>query len=231
MVVSSAASSGQSSSGLIPLACGLFASVIGLGILTDFHGFADEFVRGSYASTAGLRRVPPWKWMPRKSDEEELANRVKQVRLIAIPFAIAGPILIVVGVVQIARGHFAVPRGPAAPLPVVFMFVGFVLVGMFQYWRRGGLLRLAAGRGGWRRGAAITASLGALSFAVFTALGFTTLGIAGWLVGGLSSLSLVTSLREPAPTTQVNAPSLPPPKPAPPSDPEEAADDAAFRWL
>lgn len=106
-----------------------------------------------------------------RDPEEGLADRVKRARLIAIPFAVLGPIMTVAGVVQMARGHVGVPRGPAFPLPFALVFVGFALVAMFQYWRRGGLFRLAAQQGGWMRVAAVAASLGAVSFGVFIALG------------------------------------------------------------
>jgi hypothetical protein len=224
------ASSHQAAPGFFLLAWGLFASIVGLGLVTDFRGFADTFTRSAHAQSSWMRRVPPWKWMHRKSEEEELADRVKLVRLIAIPFAVLGPIMTVAGVVQMARGHIAVPRGPALPLPFALAFVGFALVAMFQYWRRGGLFRLAAQQGGWMRGAAIAASLGAVSFGVFTALGYTTLGIAGWLVGGLSSVPLVMSRRA-APTPARDPLPARPPEPRAPADPDEDDDASAFRWL
>jgi hypothetical protein len=227
---SSATSAQQAAPGFFLLAWGLFASVIGLGLVTNFRGFADMFTRSAYASSSWMRRVPPWKWMRRKSDEEELADRVKLARLIAIPFAFLGPIVTVVGVVQMLRGHVAVPRGPALPLPFALAFVGFALIAMFQYWRRGGFFRLAARRGGWMRGAAIVASLGAVAFGVFTALGQTTLGVAGWLVGGLASVPLVMS-RGSVPTPPRDAVPARPSQPPAPTDPDEDDDASAFRWL
>lgn len=128
------------------------------------------------------------------------------------------------------RGHVTVPRGPALPLPLALAFVGFALLAISQYWRRGGFFRLAARRSGWMRGAAIVASLGAVSFGVFTALGFTTLGIAGWLVGGLSSALLLIS-RKAAPAPPRDPLPARPPEPRAPTDPDEDDDASAFRWL
>ena len=197
---SSTASAHQSAPGFFLLAWGLFATVIGWGLLTNFRGFADRFASGTYASSAGLRRIPPWKWLPRGTDEQELSSRAKRSRVIAIPFAILGPIVTIDGVVQMARGHISVPRGPVLPLPFALAFIGMGVLAVAQYWRRGGLFRIAARQGGaMLRAAAIVASLGAVSFGVFTALGFSTLGIAGWLVGGLAGVPIVLSRRSQPP--------------------------------
>jgi hypothetical protein len=168
-----------------------------LGLVTNFRGFTERFTESTYASSAWMRRVPPWKWMQRGMTSRELARRVRLTRVIAIPFAILGPIMIVVGVVQMARGNIAVPRGPALPVPFALVFVGFGAVAVVQYWRRGGFLRVAAQRGGWTRAAAVVVSLGIVSFGVFTAVGQTTLGIAGWLVGGLASVPLTMAGKAP----------------------------------
>ena len=168
--------------------------------------------------------------MRRGTDEEELASRVKLARLIAIPFAILGPIVTVVGVVQMARGHIAVPRGPVLPLPFALAFIGMGVLGVVQYWRRGGLLRLAARQGRWMCVAAIVVSCGAVSFGVFTALGFTTLGIAGWLAGALASVPLVMSRRSVLPSPPSSAPAQPD-KPLPSADPDDDDDASAYRWL
>jgi hypothetical protein len=162
--------------GLFLLAWGLFASVIGMGLVTNYRGFADKFAQSAYASSSGLRRLPPWKRTPERPDE--LPRRAKMARLIAIPFAVLGPITTIAGVVQILHGHIAIPRGPVLPLPFALAFIGVAAVAIGQYWRRGGFLRVAAQQGGWMRVAAIIASAGGVSFGVFTAVGQTTLGIA-----------------------------------------------------
>lgn len=232
-MASGAESAQQPGAGVFLLAWGLFASVIGLGLVTDFRGFASGFTRSAYASSAWLRRVPPWKWMHGKSEEAELADRRRRARLLGIPFAVLGPIVTVAGVAQLVRGHMGVLRGPALPLPIALVFIGFTLVVIARNWRPGGIFWLSARWGGWRRGAAIAASLGAVSFSVFTALGFTTLGIAGWAVGGLCSIPLAVAGGEGhTPTRDRDR------LPAQPSEPREPVgtdkeddDGSAFRWL
>lgn len=200
----SALSSHQSApGGFFLLAWGLFASVIGLGLVTNYRGFADKFSQNAYASSSGLRRLPPWKWTPERPDE--LARRATMARLIAIPFAVLGPIITIAGVVQILHGHIAIPRGPVLPLPFALAFIGIAAVAIGQYWRRGGFFRVAAQQGRWMRVAAILASVGGVSFGVFTAVGQTTLGIAGWLVGGLASVPLLMFRKSASPSPQDSA--------------------------
>ena len=184
VAVSTSASTSHAAPGFLLLAWGLVASLVGLGLVGNFRGAADAFARNSHDSTAWMRRLPWWR-QTAFEDDEDGPHRVTRLRLIAIPFAILGPIATVAGVAQIARGHIGVPRGPALPLPVALAFVGAGLLVVAQYWRRGGLFRIAMRQGGWKRTAAILASLGAVCFGVFCALGLTTLAIAGWLVGAL----------------------------------------------
>ena len=115
------------------------------------------------------------------------------LRLIAVPFAIVGPIVTIVGLIQILSGHVSVPRGPRLPLPMALAFVAVAAVAVGQQWRRNGFFLVAARKGGWMRAAAIIASVGAFSFGVFTSFGQTTIGIVGWLVGGLASVPLLMS--------------------------------------
>jgi hypothetical protein len=226
---SSTASAHQSAPGFFLLAWGIFATLIGWGLATNFRGFSDRFTQSAYASSSRMRRVPPWKWIQHGTDAEELASRAKLSRLIGIPFAILGPIVTVAGVVQMARGHIAVPRGPVLPLPYALALIGAGVLALVQYWRRGGLFRLAARQSGWMRAAAIVASLGTVSFGVFVALGFTTLGIVGLLAGGLASVPLVV----PRKSTPVPPHASAPAQPREPSsaDPDEDDDASAYRWL
>jgi hypothetical protein len=226
----STTSAQQSAPGFFLLAWGIFATVIGWGLATNFRGFTDRFTHSAYVSSSWMRRIPPWKWMHRGTDAQELASRVKLSRLIAIPFAILGPIVTVAGVVQMARGHIAVPRGPVLPLPFALAFIGVGVLAVVQYWRRGGLFRLAARQSAWMRAAAIVASLGAVSFGVFTALGFTTLGVAGWLAGGLASVPLVISRKSTPVPPHTSAPAQPG-EPLSSAGPDEDDDASAYRWL
>ena len=187
----------QSGPGFFLLAWGLIASVVGIGLTTNYRGFAEQFTRHTQDSTTWMRRLPPWKWIRERPNE--FARRTVMARFLGIPFAVLGPLTTAAGVVQIVRGHVALPRGPALPLPIALTFIAFAVVVMGQYWRRGGFFRQAARQSGWMRAAAIAASVGALSFGVFTAVGQTTLGIAGWLVGGLASVPLIMA-RKSAPS-------------------------------
>jgi hypothetical protein len=191
----STVSSQESAPGLFLLAWGLFASVVGLGLVTNYRGFARNFARNTR----------PGRLSPRiriREQPDEPARRLKRVRLIGIPFAVAGPIVTIVGLVQIVHGHISVPRGPTLPLPFGIAFAAVALVAIGQYWRGGQLYRVAARQGGWRRVAALLASAGAVSFGVFMAAGQTTLGIAGWLIGGLATAPLLMGRKPAPPSTQ-----------------------------
>lgn len=196
----SGVSSQKTPPGFFLLAWGLFASVLGLGLVTNFRGFADNFARNADVSSARFRRLPPRTWIRERPDEP--TRRLMRIRLIAIPFAVLGPIVTIVGLVQIVHGHIAVPRGPALPLPFALAFIAFAVVAIGQYWRVGGLYRVAVLQGGWRRVAAVLASGGAVSFGVFSAVGQTTLGIAGWLIGGLATAPLVIGRKSASPGAQ-----------------------------
>jgi hypothetical protein len=130
-----------------------------------------------------------------------MASRTKMLRLIAVPFAIVGPIVTIVGLVQILHGHASVPRGPRLPLPMALAFVAVAAVAVGQQWRRSGFFLAGARQGGWMCAAAIIASIGAFSFGVFTAVGQTTIGTVGWLVGGLASVPLLLSRKSGAETS------------------------------
>lgn len=98
--------------------------------------------------------------------------------------------------------------------------------------------RAAARQGGWLRGAAIVASVGMVSFGVFVSFGQTTLGIAGWLVGGLSGVLLMmarkpTAAASPSRSSPGSSRDAPPAQPAGPSSPKAPDEDdgAAFRLL
>jgi hypothetical protein len=198
-----AVSSQETAPGFFLLAWGLVASVVGLGLVTNFRGFAHNFARNADVSSALFRRLPSRIRIRERPDEPTL--RLKRVRLIGIPFAVLGPIVTIVGLVQIVHGHISVPRGPALPLPFALAFIAFAVVVIGQYWRDGGLYRVAALQGGWRRVAAVLASGGAVSFGVFSAVGETTLGIAGWLIGGLATAPLLIGRKAASPGTHDTA--------------------------
>jgi hypothetical protein len=170
------------------LAWGLFASAFGLLIVTNFRGFADNFARRAEASPAGLRKLPPWKWQ-RSPDPAEQA---KLVRLIAIPFAIIGPIVTVAGLIAISQGRTGDSGPGPLPGPLRYLFIAFAAVAVGWSWlSRRGLFRPAARRGGWRLAAALLSSLGGLVFGIGITVGQMTIAIVAWVIGGLPSLLLV----------------------------------------
>ncbi len=191
----SSASASQPAPGLFLLAWGLFATVVGLGAVTNYRGFAEQFAQQAHSSG----RL--WRWQRNEQLPRDMSSRTKMLRLIAVPFAIVGPIVTIVGLVQILHGHASVPRGPRLPLPMALAFVAVAAVAVGQQWRPNGLFLAGARQGRWMCAAAIIASIGALSFGVFTAVGQTTIGIVGWLVGGLASVPLLLSRKSGAETS------------------------------
>ena len=174
--------------GLFLLAWGLGASALGLLIVTNFRGFADNFARRAANSSAGWQRRPP----RRSQWPSDPAARTKRMRLIAIPFAIIGPIVTVVGLVSISR-HGLVGSGPGALHgPFRYLWLAFAVVIFGQSWlSRNGLYRPAARRGGWHLAAAVVSSLGGLVFGLGIAIGQLAIAIAGLAVAGLLCLFLV----------------------------------------
>ena len=170
------------------LAWGLIASVFGLALVTNFRGFADNFARRAEASSAGLRKLPPWK----SQQPQDPGEQIKLVRRLAIPFAIIGPIVTVAGLVSISHGRIT-DAGPGA-LPGVFryLFIAFTAAAVGWSWlSRRGLFRPAARHGGWRLAIAVLSSLGGLIFGIGIAMGQMTIAIAAWVLGGLAGLVLV----------------------------------------
>lgn len=190
-----AAHASQPSAGLFMLAWGLFASAIGLSLVTNFRGFADNFTKNAHASSAGLRKFPPWKWQRRS---EDLVGRTRMVRLIAIPFAVLGPIMTVAGIIAICHGHISMPNEPALPIPFRCLVIVLALLSVGQYWLPRGFFRAAARQGRWRRAVVMLASVGAIVFGVSVASGFITIGVVAWLLSGLPLMPLLMERRRAA---------------------------------
>jgi len=171
------------------LGWGLVACTFGLAMVTNFRGFAGNFARHAEASSAGLRKLPLWKWQ----QPQDRGAQATPIRLLTIPFAIVGLAMILTGIISISQGHIT-SRGLAAlPVPLRYLFIAFAVAAVGRSWlSRRGLFRPAARRGGWRFALALLASLGALIFAVSTAMGQATIGFAAWVIGALPSLVLLT---------------------------------------
>ena len=196
ITAAAAATSANQPPGLFLVAWGLIASVIGLLTVTNIRGFAENFARQAQAQSSRRRRRPPWKReLPPDLEGEplpDLADKTRQMRFIAIPFAIVGPIVTVVGLFSIARAGIG-GFGPGGGLgPFGYLFIVFAVAAVGRSWLSPrGFFRSAARRGGWRLAVALLSSLGGLIFGIGIAMGQSTIAIAAWVIGGLPSMLLV----------------------------------------
>jgi hypothetical protein len=196
MTLTAAATHSTAPPGLFLLVWGLGASAVGLLTVTNFRGFADNYARRAAQSAAGRRRT----W-PRNGQQSLLgdwqrpfdpAAHTRRMRLIAIPFAVVGPIVTVIGLVSIhhegIRGF-----GPGARLGGFgYLFIAFAVVIVGWHWRSSrGLFHSAGRRGGWRLAIAVVASVGMLVFGVGVAVGQLTIAIVAVAVIALPCLVLV----------------------------------------
>jgi hypothetical protein len=169
------------------LTWGLAASVFALLTVTNFHGFADKYARRRYASPARPRKAAPWRSQP----PQDPAEQIRRVRLLAIPFAVAGPIVTVVGIVSVRRGGTGAAE-PALPSPYCYLLIGFAAAGVAWSWlSRSGLFRHPDWRHGWRFAVALLSSVSLLIFGTGLALGQVTIAVAGMAVGAAAFLILV----------------------------------------
>ena len=181
---------------LFLLVWGLGASAAGLLAVTNFRGFADRSARRAAQSAAGRLRPRPGKWLqPPPRDWQrpaDPADQTRRIRLIAIPFAVIGPIVTVVGIVSISHDGLG-GSGPGGGLgPFGYLFIAFAVVIVGWHWRSPrGLLRPAGRRGGWRLAAAVVASAGVLIFGVGMAVGQVTIAVAALAVVMVTSLLLM----------------------------------------
>ena len=183
-----AATEASQAPGLFMLAWGLGASVYGLLGATNFRGF-DKYARRAEVSSARRRRRPLWTGQLPPNDPAERTSRVRQI---AVLFAIAGPVVTVIGLISISRGEIAGPERTGLPSPFRYLLIGFVAAAAVWSWRsRRRLFHAAAWHHGWRLVAALLSSLGLLVAGIGFAMGYMTIAVAGMVFGGLAYLILV----------------------------------------
>jgi len=165
---------------LFLLIWGLVVSAVGLALVTNFRGYADHFGRRGKGSVR-----------PRRS--------LVMVRLLGLPFAIVGLIVIVTALVT-SRGRFPIATRPPVPLasPVQYLFI-VVTVAIVAWWwisPRGFFSGPSPRRGG-RLAAAVIASLGALTFGVSLAVAEPTVGFVALAACALTAAVLQMGRKPP----------------------------------
>lgn len=70
-------------------------SLLGVALASNFRGVTEWHVRQSMSFAGGLRRVPPWRWLPDVPDEERLARFILLERAIGVAFVAAGIMILV----------------------------------------------------------------------------------------------------------------------------------------
>ncbi|MFV0132009.1 hypothetical protein ACLGIH_01840 [Streptomyces sp. HMX87] len=158
---------------------GVFATAFGWIVATDFRGAAHRYHALS-RSTVPFGGVG----MPMVG--------VGFFRLVAGVFALAGPVVLAVGLLSLWRGG----AGPDAlpTVPAWFVMVEALIAGVLLWWtwRRPGLLRREWEAGtGVRRAAAAGVTVSVVAFVVTLGVGCGAWAMASWLVGGLCMLTLL----------------------------------------
>jgi hypothetical protein len=182
MTVAHSASTGG---GVFLLCWGLFAAPLGGLLATDYGGFARWFEQGANASSAWLRGVPPWRWLP----ERQPASMVAFMRVIGGVFAVVGVATLVLGTLLTIRGQGGFSVHTQRPPAIDALIYLAIAVGwMFQLWRPRGVLRRAWACGGLP--SAVGLMLGLLLFAAAFDMGYPSLAALGFDIAGLSGISL-----------------------------------------
>jgi hypothetical protein len=75
--------------------------VIGVVLFTDFKGAATFHVKASIRSGETVRRIPPWRWLPERTDEERFHFAMRLERFIGASFALAGLAVVLISAVQL----------------------------------------------------------------------------------------------------------------------------------
>ncbi|MFF4078343.1 hypothetical protein ACFYZN_02930 [Streptomyces sp. NPDC001777] len=161
------------------VAWGMFATALGWIVATDFRGAAHRFHALSHAA------------MPFGGVGVSVVG-VGFFRLVAGVFALAGPVVLVGGLMDVWRGEARSDSLP--PIPAWFVVVEATIVGvvLWRTWQRTGVLRREWDAGnGPRRGAVAGLTASAVAFVVTLGFGWGTWMMASWLAGGLCGLTLL----------------------------------------
>ncbi|MFD7508048.1 hypothetical protein ACFV5N_01680 [Streptomyces sp. NPDC059853] len=173
--------------GLFSVLWGLGAGLLGAVLATDFRGSAERFVMISERTMmVGSRNRRP-------------VMGTRGVRLLGGVFALAGPVVSVVGLVELARSDGAQTSFTVQP-PLPFLLFAAVagIVGEWLLWRPDGPLRdeWAAG-GSVRRTALVALSATAPLMLGTMALGWTAAAPAGLLVAAVAMAVILPEPYEP----------------------------------
>ncbi|MFE5594723.1 hypothetical protein [Streptomyces sp. NPDC056549] len=163
------------------LSWGVFATAFGWIVATDFRGAAHRL-------HALSRAAGPFGGAPTAS--------IGLLRLVAAVFAVAGPFVLVSGLLDLWHGE----KGPGAlpSFPAWFVAVEALIAGVFLWtmWRPSGPLRREwAGATRVGRAAVAVLTVSFVAFLVTLAAGWGTGVGVSWLVGGLCGVALLLGRR------------------------------------
>jgi hypothetical protein len=151
------------------VAWGALATGMGLLVATDYRGLVDSIIAERAKNAEALRRVPVARATVSRPAPVTTQRRV--ARLAGGLFGTAGVVVLVIGIVALARRGGRIPAIDLHPhLTVVGVIGGCGIVAMGGWlWRPDGLIRRGWDRGGIRRAAAA-----GMTLALLVALG-------GWI--------------------------------------------------
>ncbi|MET8218118.1 hypothetical protein [Streptomyces hirsutus] len=173
---------------MFSVAWGVFATALGWIVATDFRGAAHRFHTLSQAA------------MPFGGVGVSVVS-VGFFRLVAGVFALAGPVVLVSGLVKVWRGEAG--SDSLSPIPAWFAVVEAAIVGvvLWRTWQRSGVLRREWDAGnGPRRAAVAGLTTSVVAFVVTLGFGWGPWMMASWLVGGLCGLTLLLGGRPGTPS-------------------------------
>jgi hypothetical protein len=185
-MLSLASSAGQAGAppGPFLVAWGLVASAYGLAMITNYRGFADTFLRRARASRARWRR----------SSRKQLTSRMTatQMRIMAAPFAVLGPISTIAGINSISHEGAGGTWLGTGTGPYRFAFLAAAVAGTGWSWLSpNGLFRPAIRRGGSSLLIALVASAGTVLFGLGLSVGQLAICTGGWAIGGLAAIAIM----------------------------------------